>query len=114
MGSKSIEVTRKNSCGLDGVNGRFCLDGDATALRQSILDHLHFTLARHENDASQDEWWLATCHAIKDRLLDRFMKTQRAHNKIKVRRAYYLSMEYLMGRLLTTTGPSASALGRDG
>ena len=36
-----------------------------------------------------------------DRLLDRFMKTQREHNKNKVRRAYYLSMEYLMGRLLT-------------
>ena len=45
--------------------------------------------------------WLATCHAIKDRLLDRFMKTQREHNKSQVRRAYYLSMEYLMGRLLT-------------
>ena len=101
MGNKSLKETRKNSCGIDGVNGRFCLDGDAAALRQSILDHLHFTLARHENDASQDEWWLATCHAIKDRLLDRFMKTQREHNKSQVRRAYYLSMEYLMGRLLT-------------
>ena len=101
MGNKSLKETRKNSCGIDGVNGRFCLDGDAAALRQSILDHLHFTLARHENDATQDEWWLATCHAIKDRLLDRFMKTQREHNKSQVRRAYYLSMEYLMGRLLT-------------
>ena len=101
MGNQSLKEKRKNSCGIDGVNGRFCLDGDASALRQSILDHLHFTLARHENDATQDEWWLATCHAIKDRLLDRFMKTQREHNKSKVRRAYYLSMEYLMGRLLT-------------
>jgi len=101
MGSKSIKEARKNTCGLSDVNGRFCLDGDAAALKQSILDHLHFTLARHENDATKDEWWLATCHAIKDRLLDRFMKTQREHNKGKVRRAYYLSMEYLMGRLLT-------------
>ena len=101
MGNQILKEKRKNSCGIDGVNGRFCLDGDASALRQSILDHLHFTLARHENDATQDEWWLATCHAIKDRLLDRFMKTQREHNKSKVRRAYYLSMEYLMGRLLT-------------
>lgn len=101
MGIQNVKETRKNSCGLGGVNGRFCLDGDTAALRQSILDHLHFTLARHENDATTDEWWLATCHAIKDRLLDRFMKTQRTHNKSKVRRAYYLSMEYLMGRLLT-------------
>lgn len=101
MGKKNLEDSRKNSCGLDGVNGRFCLDGDAAALRQSILDHLHFTLARYEDDATEDEWWLATCHAIKDRLLDRFMQTQRTHNNKKVRRAYYLSMEYLMGRLLT-------------
>ena len=47
MVSKSIEDTRKNSCGFDGVNGRFCLDGDATALRQAILEHLHFPLGRH-------------------------------------------------------------------
>ena len=92
--------SRKNTCGIDGVNGRFCLESDAGALKQSILDHLNFTLARHEKDASKDEWWMATCHAVKDRLLDRFMKTQRTHNREMVRRAYYLSMEYLMGRLL--------------
>ena len=92
---------RNNTCGLEGPDGRFCLDSDESALKQSILDHLHFTLARHVEDASTDEWWTATCYAIRDRLLDRFMKTQRAHVRNKARRAYYLSMEYLMGRLLT-------------
>ncbi len=98
---KLRESKRINAFGINGVNGRFCLESDSESLKQSILDHLHFTLARHEEDASIEEWWLATCYATKDRLLDRFMKTQRAHNQKKVRRAYYLSMEYLMGRLLT-------------
>lgn len=85
----------------NNTRSRFRFDNDYESLKKSILDHLHFTLARHEEDASPQEWWMATCHATKDRLLDRFMKTQRSHNQKKVRRAYYLSMEYLMGRLLT-------------
>lgn len=43
---------------------------------------------------------MATCYAVRDRVLDRFMKTQGVHHQKKVRRAYYLSLEYLMGRLM--------------
>lgn len=98
---KNKVIERNNTCGLEGPQGRFCLDGGESAIQQSILDHLHFTLARPVEDATNDELWTATCYAVRDRLLDRFMKTQKAHRKAKARRAYYLSMEYLMGRLLT-------------
>ncbi len=79
---------------------KFSIDSDANSLKKSILNHLRFTLARHPESAKDDEWWTATCFAIRDRLLDRFMHTQSVHNELKVRRAYYLSLEYLMGRLL--------------
>jgi len=69
-------------------------------MKTSILNHLRYTLARHPQSATKDEWWTATCYAVRDRLLDRFMKTQAVHHEKKVRRAYYLSLEYLMGRLL--------------
>ena len=69
-------------------------------MKTSILNHLRYTLARHPESAARDEWWTATCYAVRDRLLDRFMKTQAIHHRKKVRRAYYLSLEYLMGRLL--------------
>lgn len=69
-------------------------------MKTSILNHLRYTMARHPASALPDEWWTATCLAVKDRLLDRFMKTQEVHATKKVRRAYYLSLEYLMGRLL--------------
>lgn len=79
---------------------RFNLGMDQETLKTSILNHLRFTLARHPESATQNEWWLAISYAVRDRLLDRFMKTQSAHHAKKVRRAYYLSLEYLMGRLL--------------
>nr|WP_233246051.1 glycogen/starch/alpha-glucan phosphorylase [Coraliomargarita sinensis] len=69
-------------------------------MKTSILNHVQYTLARHPESAEPDEWWLATCYAVRDRILDRFMETQRVHHQQKVRRAYYLSLEYLMGRLL--------------
>ncbi len=79
---------------------RFNLGMDKETLKASILNHLRFTLARHPESATKDEWWLAISYAVRDRLLDRYMKTQSAHHAKKVRRAYYLSLEYLMGRLL--------------
>jgi len=69
-------------------------------LKTSILNHLKFTLARDTDTATQRDWWIATCHAVHDRILERFIKTMGVHNEQNVRRIYYLSLEYLMGRML--------------
>ncbi len=79
---------------------RFSTGGSKDSIKQSILNHLQYTLARHPGSANRNEWWTATSLAVRDRLLHRFMKTQAVHHEKKVRRAYYLSLEYLMGRLL--------------
>ena len=79
---------------------RFSTQSTTASMKVSILNHLRFTLARHPSSATEDEWWMATCYAVRDRVLDRFMKTQGVHHQKKVRRAYYLSLEYLMGRLM--------------
>jgi starch phosphorylase len=79
---------------------RFDVGSSTESMKTSILNHLRLTLARHPQSATPDEWWTATCYAVRDRILDRYMKTQAVHHEQKVRRAYYLSLEYLMGRLL--------------
>lgn len=91
---------RKSEFSPDGKAFRFNLGASKESMKTSILNHLRFTQARHPESATKDEWWTATCYAIRDRLLDRFMKTQAMHNQKKVRRTYYLSLEYLMGRLM--------------
>lgn len=79
---------------------RFDTASSRESIKASILNHLRLTLARHQENATADEWWIATSYAVRDRILDRFMKTQEVHHEKRVRRAHYLSLEYLMGRLL--------------
>ena len=94
-------ATKKPTASTPTKDGfRFTVGGTTDSMGTSILNHLRFTMARHPGNATRDEWWTATCYAVRDRLLDRFMKTQAVHAEKKVRRAYYLSLEYLMGRLL--------------
>ena len=98
--TKKTAVAKTKSAKSPRNGFKFQIDSDTASLKVSILNHLRFTLARHAENARPQEWWTATCFAVRDRLLDRFMTTQETHHKKKVRRAYYLSLEYLMGRLL--------------
>jgi starch phosphorylase len=86
----------------DGPVKSFHFNTHATAegLRDSILNHLKFTLARDTESATPRDWWISTCHAVHDRILERFIKTMAVHNEQNVRRVYYLSLEYLMGRMM--------------
>ncbi len=73
---------------------------DSAALAQSISNHLKYTLAKHPEGATlHDQYWSAAC-AIRDRLIDRWIATQKTYYDRDAKRAYYLSMEYLPGRSL--------------
>lgn len=77
-------------------------DGVASrqTMKESILHHLRYTLVHLPQQATARDWWLALSLAIRDRITDDMSVTQIAHNRDNVRRVYYLSMEYLMGRML--------------
>ena len=69
--------------------------------RDAILRHLKSTFARDRVTATRNDWWMATCMAARDQMLERYIDTQAQHASKNVRRVYYLSLEYLMGRVLT-------------
>ena len=71
-------------------------------LKSSILRQLQVNLARSAKSASSQEIWTAVCLAVRERIMDRYMKTQQTHLESDVRRVHYLSLEYLMGRLLNS------------
>lgn len=82
---------------------------DAGAIKHSVLAHLQYTLAelpRHID--SEWEPYLALALAVRDRLIQRWIKTQDAYYEQDPKRIYYLSLEYLMGR---TLGNSLIAMG---
>lgn len=74
------------------------------ALEKSLLSlierHLVSTLARHMGSATPRDWWVATALAVRDTIHERMIATQAVHNLNNVRRIYYFSLEYLMGRLV--------------
>jgi len=72
----------------------------AAALREDFENHLRYTLARDRFSASQRDRYVALSLAVRDRVVDRWMATRAAHRRHNVKRVYYLSLEFLIGRLL--------------
>lgn len=76
------------------------LGNSKESLKNSITNHLRFTLGAYVESATQNDWWVATCLAVRDRVMDYSTKSRTLHRQEGVRRVHYLSLEYLMGRLL--------------
>ena len=74
---------------------------DAAALRRAIANHLLYTTGKMPDTAQPRDWLYAISMAVRDRLIERWMETTRAHYREDAKRIYYLSMEFLPGRALT-------------
>ena len=72
-----------------------------------ILNQLKFTLARDAESATARDWWIATSKAVQSIIIERMIATQSVHHHSNVKRVYYLSLEFLMGRLFLNSMYSA-------
>ncbi len=70
------------------------------AIKCAYLNHLKYSLAKDEFSATDHDRYYALALAIRDRLVDGWIRTSVAYHKKGVKRAYYLSMEYLIGRAM--------------
>ena len=70
------------------------------SFKLSITNHLRVTLGAYVETASENDWFVATSLAVRDRVMDRATQSRTKHRERGVRRVHYLSLEYLMGRLL--------------
>jgi starch phosphorylase len=69
-------------------------------LKRSILRRLVYSVGRDFEHAVPRDWCVAVILAVRDRLMDHWMLTTRRIYDSDVKRVYYLSMEFLIGRLL--------------
>ena len=75
-------------------------DEDAAALRRSVVAKLTYDVGRDPIVATDWDWFMATALAVRDHVLERWMASTRINYVSKVKRVYYLSLEFLIGRLL--------------
>jgi len=73
---------------------------DKKSFKQDIKQHLHYTLAKDEFSSTEWDNYRSVVLAVLDRLNERWITTQQHYYDIDTKRVYYLSMEYLIGRLL--------------
>ncbi|MCE9543691.1 MAG: glycogen/starch/alpha-glucan phosphorylase [Verrucomicrobia bacterium] len=83
------------------------IDTSVSGLKALIQSQLKYTLARDPETASKRDWWLATSKAVQCVVIERLMSTQTKHRGDNVKRLYYLSLEFLMGRLYINSFHSA-------
>ena len=72
----------------------------ADGIRQDFAWHLRYTLAKAEETATDRDRYVALAQSIRDRLVEGWIQTQEAYHRKNVKRIHYLSLEFLMGRLL--------------
>ena len=90
-------MTGKNNLSANDKSGDIRRGMGAVDLEQAIRDHLHFTLARPEQLASRNDWYIALSCAVRDRMLDDWIKSLHHLYRSKLKIVSYLSAEFLMG-----------------
>ena len=71
--------------------------------KRAVLKRLVYSVGKDTDYAVPHDWCVALTLAVRERLMDRWMATTKAVYESDVKRVYYLSMEYLIGRLLADT-----------
>ena len=97
---------RPRSAGPEGsVRVRIDVDDDRTSMhaegiRRAFIDHLRYTIAKDDRHATPHDRFLALSLTARDRLTERWIRTQEAYRADDAKRVYYLSAEFLLGRAL--------------
>ena len=69
-------------------------------LGDAVLRHLIYSVGKDKAHASLHDWNVALSMAVRDRLVEGWIDTTRRIYDTKQKRVYYLSMEFMIGRML--------------
>ena len=79
------------------------LSRDVKDIQQYICNHIEYTLARTRYNLDKFAIYQATSLSVRDRLIESWNDTQQWFTQNKVKRVYYMSLEFLMGRSLANS-----------
>ncbi|WP_084327114.1 glycogen/starch/alpha-glucan phosphorylase [Salinarimonas rosea] len=73
---------------------------DPAVFREAILRKLLYSVGKDASRASEHDWLVATILALRDGIVDRWIDSTRRTYASGKKRVYYLSLEFLIGRML--------------
>ncbi len=73
---------------------------DKEAFKKEVKEQVKVLYRKTLQEASPQQVYQAVCYAVKDTIIDNWMKTQKAMDAQDPKTVYYMSMEFLMGRAL--------------
>lgn len=99
--NKKEQAKKTSAATCNGEGCKFYVEESVERMKEAILWHLEKSLARPRSAATPRAWWTATALAVRDKTMGRFIDTMNKQHREDARRVYYLSLEYLVGRLTT-------------
>ena len=73
------------------------------SLKLSFQHYLKYTLMDDKFSATKLDYFISLALSVRDRLVEKWLQTQQSYYENKVKRVFYLSMEFLIGRLLSNS-----------
>ncbi|CAF0918355.1 unnamed protein product [Adineta ricciae] len=74
---------------------------NVASVKKTFNRHLHFTIVKDRNVATNRDYFLSIAYTVRDHLVGRWIRTQQHYYDSDPKRVYYLSLEYYMGRSLS-------------
>ncbi|MDC7248256.1 MAG: glycogen/starch/alpha-glucan phosphorylase, partial [Sphaerochaetaceae bacterium] len=74
---------------------------DKMAIEVDFAEHLKYSLDADEIHNTEEHRYTALAYTIRDRIIHQWHKSRETQRKAQVKRVYYLSLEFLMGRAMT-------------
>ena len=76
------------------------VDMSVQGLKEDFAWHLRYSLAKGDTRVTDRDQYTAFANAVRDRIVERWISTQEEYGRQNTKRVYYMSLEFLIGRLL--------------
>ena len=73
---------------------------DNATIRHDVVQRVTYLVGKNPDTATTRDWFNATAYVVRDHMVDHWMKTTQNYYRHDVKRVYYFSLEFLMGRTL--------------
>src|SRR5580692_7285863 len=76
------------------------VDETVDTLRDALIRKITYEAGKDPTTASEWDWFIAAASVTRDRIVDRWLPSTRLNATQGRKHVYYLSLEFLIGRLL--------------